>query len=210
MKNKIPNHLNNLSEQLSARTSAIIDDSKSWRIDFKVNPDDLPSDNVYVFNVEQAQIRTDWYLNTANMADDATVIFNISNSDNNTIDFTQSNLYLDNSSDPLSAYFNKGSANDTPPLQVLYNFYGASQLNLNTDLYGSILAPNADIVASPSVIWGQVIGKSWQGNMQINYNAFTPVGSNIPTIAEPNILWLFMATLIVLIIGRLYLGNPHK
>jgi len=192
-----------LSQQLAQR-AALQTIDHNWALEFKVDPNVVPVDGVYVFNITDDQLKksnggnkTDWYLNTDGMAADATVVFNITNKNGDTIDFSQSNVFLTNNSnpfgatDPLSGYFNKGSANGTPPIQVLYNFYGASQLDLKTDLYGSILAPSADIKAISSVIWGQVIGNSWEGNMQVNYNPFDPVGSTTP-VSEPSAVLLFV------------------
>jgi len=205
-------HLESLSEQLSQRTASEMI-NHSWALEFKVDPNVVPEDGVYVFNITDDQLKTnwglktDWYVNTEGMAADATVVFNVSNKNGDPVDFTQSNVFLTNnsdpykSSDPLSGYFNKGAANNTPPVQVLYNFYGASQLNLKSDLYGSILAPTADIKAIDSVIWGQVIGKSWEGNMQINYNPFDPVGETPTPVPEPASAILLLLAL-ALMLGR--------
>lgn len=205
-------HLESLSEQLSQRTASETI-NHNWALEFKVDPNVVPDDGVYVFNITDEQLKTswglktDWYVNTQGMADDATIVFNVTNQNGDPVEFTQSNIFLTNdsapysSADPLSGYFNKGAANNVPPVQVLYNFYGASQLNLKSDLYGSILAPTADIKAIDSVIWGQVIGKSWEGNMQINYNPFDPVGEPPVSVPEPTSAFLFVFAL-ALILGR--------
>lgn len=54
-------------------------------------------------------------------------------------------------------------------------------------MFGSILAPNADIKAPHGVIWGQVIANSWQGNTQINDNPFTDTTVEVP---EPTYLFI--------------------
>jgi len=200
-------HLENLSEQLSARTAYGEVDDKGWALAFSVDENVVPEDGVYVFNVTQQQFATDWYINTDGMADNATFVFNITNDNGSVVDFSQANIFLSSganpfdSTDPLSGYNNKGAANAQAPLQVLYNFYGASQLNLNSDLYGSILAPTADIKANASTIYGQVIGKSWQGNMQINYNPFDPVGTPTTPVPEPSTFIIF-ALAFALMIAR--------
>ncbi|MFT5757890.1 MAG: choice-of-anchor A domain-containing protein [Alteromonadaceae bacterium] len=204
-------HLETLSKQLSERTATSTTDH-GWALEFKVDPNVIPDDNVYVFNVTQDQFTTDWYVNTDGMKEDATVVFNISNPSSSTVTFSQANVFLANgsdpfkSSDPLSGYFNKGAANGEPPVQVLYNFYGASQLNLNTsDLFGSILAPTADIVSAAGQLYGQVIGKSWStpGNQtQINYNPFEPVpGTPTTPVPEPSTLLSFALALVIML-GR--------
>jgi choice-of-anchor A domain-containing protein len=201
-------HLENLSQELSQRTDASTVTDNGWNLEFTVDPSVVPEDGVYVFNVTQDIFTTDWYVNTDGMADDATIVFNVSNNSDSVVDFSQANIYLTtganptDSSDPLSGYYNKGAANVDTPLQVLYNFYGASQLNLNSDLYGSILAPTADIKANSSVIYGQVIGQSWEGNMQINYNPFEPVGGGDTTpVPEPSTFVIF-ALALALLLGR--------
>lgn len=209
-------HLTDLSEQLSQRTAVNADTSAGWKLDFKADPNNTPTDNVYVFNITQDQLktqwgglRTDWHLDTTGMAEGATVVFNIKNESGSVVDFTQSNIYL-NGTDALSGYFNKGSANGKPPVQVLYNFYGASQLNLNTDLYGSILAPTADIKANSSVIWGQVVGQSWEGNMQINYNPFDPVGSTPNPVPEPATLFSFLIAFVIMLVRKKSVNNKAE
>jgi choice-of-anchor A domain-containing protein len=65
---------------------------------------------------------------------------------------------------------------------VLFNFIDATTLNFSgIGLEGSILAPNADIHGQSGVIWGQVVGASWTGNMQINqvyYDGYVPALGN--------------------------------
>src|SRR6185312_2448827 len=52
---------------------------------------------------------------------------------------------------------------------VLFNFIDATSLTFSgIGMEGSVLAPNAAINGQSGVIWGQVIGSSWSGNMQIN------------------------------------------
>jgi choice-of-anchor A domain-containing protein len=62
--------------------------------------------------------------------------------------------------------------------QVLFNFIDAAALDFSgIGLQGSVLAPNAAIHGQSGVIWGQVIGASWSGNMQINqvyYDGYVP------------------------------------
>jgi len=192
-------HLENLSQQLANKTetaSVVVDGSQ---LRFNVDPSVIPSDGVYVFNVTEQMLknqwggtRTDWIVDTDNMVAGATVVFNVTNEQGQTVTMPQANVFLGDTTNPLSAHFDKDLATNTAPIQVLYNFYGASELNLNSDLYGSILAPTADIKSNQAVIWGQVMGQSWQGNMQINYNPFTPVGTPPTAVPETNTVWLFL------------------
>ena len=200
-------HLSALSEQLANRTATPASNA-GWKLDF-VPSNTTPDDDVFVFNVDEALfknqyggIRTDWHLDINAMSPNSTVVFNIldSNQDGQ-IDFTQANVFLNNSSNPLSDYFKKGLPNDKPPVQVLYNFYGANTLNIASDLYGSILAPSANIF-SDSMVYGQVIGNEWTGNGQINYNPFIPVDPPSTPVSEPSILAMLLSALLVLAYRR--------
>ncbi len=197
-------HLDNLSQQLSERTAAST--TQEWgALNFDADPNVTPVDGVYVFNVTQAQLDStyDWYLNIDGMAEDATVVFNVKNENGSTVNFAAKEIYLVDSSgssapEQLSSYKNQ-SANGKAPVQVLYNFYGASQLNLQNGIYGSILAPNADITAVTGEVYGQVVGKSWDGNMQVNYNPFEPVGNTPQAVPEPMTVVIFAIALLVLL-----------
>jgi choice-of-anchor A domain-containing protein len=204
-------HLRGLSKELANRTTThqVIqgDNINPNNLYFSVDQNaEIPADGVYVFNVTEQMIkrqnggsRSDWVVDTANMADGATVLFNLTNESGSTFTLNQANFFLNDTSNPLSGYSHEKNGTNAP-IQVLYNFYGASQLNLNSDLYGSILAPTANIKANSSVIYGQVVGKSWEGNMQINYNPFEPVG-NVTPVPEPSTFIIF-ALAFVLMISR--------
>lgn len=56
--------------------------------------------------------------------------------------------------------------------RIIYNFYEAALIEAQTSLFGTVLAPEAEIVAPQGVIWGQIIADSWNGNMQINDSPF--------------------------------------
>ena len=66
--------------------------------------------------------------------------------------------------------------------RVLYNFFEAEVLEVNAALFGSILAPNASVLAAYGLIEGQVIADSWLGNAQVNDNPFitSPVSVSAP------------------------------
>lgn len=206
-------HLENLSSNLANRTAYGQVQDHGWALEFTLDPQVVPTDGVYVFNITQDMFTTDWYINTDGMAADATFVFNISNPNSSTVDFSQANIFLSNStnphdsSNPLSGYFDGKGHVANPPLQVLYNFSGASQLNLNSNLYGSVLAPEADIVANSSVIWGQVIGKSWEGNMQINYNPFEPINGGTTPVPEAPMLLLFALAIAIMATRKVLLQN---
>ncbi len=191
------------------------------------------SDNVYVFNVTQEQVNTanEWSVN--GVSDDATIIFNITNpngayggnewnkkpndcqvGETGCVNFSQVDLSINGQQ--VSSHFplnteKKGKglwadAQHTFKNQVLYNFPDATKVNLVQSVYGSILAPNADIkVAGKGAIWGHVIGNSWEGSMQINHTPFTGVGSTPvePTpVPTPATVWIFALAFVLLYVNR--------
>ncbi|WP_448550012.1 collagen-binding domain-containing protein [Thalassotalea fusca] len=208
-------HLSALSDQLANRTATPAINA-GWKLDF-IPSNATSDDNVFVFNVDETLFqnqyggnRTDWHLDVSAMQPNSTVVFNILDSDKDgQIDFTQANVFLNNSSNPLSDYFKKGLPNDKPPVQVLYNFYGANKLNITSDLYGSILAPKANIF-SDSMVYGQVIGNEWTGNGQINYNPFVPVDPPVTAVSEPGILAMLLSALLVMVYRRRSRSNLKR
>jgi hypothetical protein len=73
---------------------------------------------------------------------------------------------------------------------VLFNFIDATSLTFSgIGMEGSVLAPDAEINGQSGVIWGQVIGASWFGNMQINqvyYDGYMPaLGNPRDNVAAP-------------------------
>ena len=215
-------HLNQLSNDLKASTAVGTSEAQWSTLTFTLTT--TPADNVYVFNVTQEQINAsiDWNVN--GVSDDATIVFNITN-DNEVagqqnwggnqdtcaqdqvgcVQFSQTNISINGTL--LSSNYQEHSYNQDFKQQVLFNFAGASQVNLASDIYGTVLAPSADIKSNPSVIYGQVIGKSWHGNMQINYNPFTPVGATaVPT---PAIIWLFLLAMMLVYVNRKALIAKH-
>ena len=68
-------------------------------------------------------------------------------------------------------------------------------------MYGSILAPMADINSGYGVIEGQVIANSWTGSFQVNDNLFvSSVASSSNSVSIPaptNIAFLLLGLLII-------------
>ncbi len=212
-------HLNQLSENLMATTAHGEGIKDGWPLVF--TPTSTPDDNVYVFNVLQEQINSTNEWRIEGVSSDATVVFNITNPNAvagktnwggnkdtcaqgqvGCVQMSQTNIKLNGQL--LSDHVNKDHMNNRLASQVFFNFAGATQVNLATDLYATVLAPQADIKANPSVIWGQVIGKSWQGNMQINYDPFNNVGNGTtPTpVPTPATIWIFALALALVYVNR--------
>jgi choice-of-anchor A domain-containing protein len=154
-------NLNNLSLNLSligANSSANVEYSTQKLVGSGQNG--VGSD-LHVFSLDASDMElTDYLLSQVDKDD--TVLLNISGKDITTSsgNFGGSNLSLANMSD-----------------NILFNFYEAENLTINAALFGTILAPKANISAPWGVIWGQVIANSWVGNTQINDSPFV---SNIP------------------------------
>lgn len=118
---------------------------------------------LHYFDVSGADLDSATTFGFQNIASDDTVIINVSGSD------------IDISGGDFSG-LQSFSEN------VLFNFYQATDFDLNTAFWGSTLAVGADINCSSAggVIWGQVVANSWGNegngcNVQINYNPFEPV-----------------------------------
>ena len=208
-------HLNKLSKDLAAVTAHGVGVKDGWPLVFK--PTTTPDNNVYVFNVTQEQINSTNEWSVEGVSADATVVFNVTNPNKvagksnynknecaqgakSCVHLSQTNIKING--ELLSEHYQKGYLNNNFKQQVLFNFAGATQVNLATDLYASVLAPKADIKANPSVIWGQVIGKSWQGNMQINYSPFTPIGGGTTPVPTPASLWIFALAIALVYVNR--------
>ncbi len=215
-------HLNQLSNNLQATTSSGTTSSgNDWQGNpsgpLTFTPTTTPSDNVYVFDVTQEQINQGVTWDVIGVNDDATIVFNITN-DNKVkgnkwwtgADQCQAGqtgcMQLNgqqvsvngNRLDPV----NVDSLAGRPAHQVLYNFVGATQVVLNGSTYGSVLAPSADIKALTGHVVGQVIGKSWDGNMQINYNPLPPTGSPTTPVPTPSTIWLFFLAVALTFVNR--------
>jgi choice-of-anchor A domain-containing protein len=67
--------------------------------------------------------------------------------------------------------------------QVIYNFRNATSLNMSAiGILGSVLAPNADVVANNGVLHGTGVFKNLSGSMQFNDYLFT---GDLPPQTEP-------------------------
>lgn len=84
---------------------------------------------------------------------------------------------------------------------VIYNFYQATALNTGSGATGSILAPLADITGGYTAINGNVIGKSWNTNTQVNVNgmfkATEVAGLTVTPVPEPESYAILLAGLAV-------------
>ncbi len=78
--------------------------------------------------------------------------------------------------------------------RVLFNFTDASEISINTFVWGSILAPKADFRGQGHVE-GTVIGQSVSQAFELGHEPFRPQGNAVP---EPQSLALLLAGLVAL------------
>jgi choice-of-anchor A domain-containing protein len=151
------------------------------------------------------------------VSDDATIIFNVTN-DNNVASRDYSKelceedqvgcITMKQTTVSINGMYKHENLQEHSlvnrlPSQILYNFSGITKLNLFTNIFGTILAPSAEITAQNGVIWGSVIGKSWEsaGAFQINHDPFIP---SISEVAAPGSIFIVMLGLGILILrGKL-------
>jgi choice-of-anchor A domain-containing protein len=100
-----------------------------------------------------------------------------------------------------SLRFDGGTGNDFGKygFNVIYNFYEATSLNTGSGATGSILAPLADITGGYTAINGNVIGKSWNTNTQVNvkgmFQATEVAGLPVSAVPEPESYAMLLAGL---------------
>lgn len=124
--------------------------------------------SLQVFNVDGKALSSSTWLQIQNLAQDATVVFNVSGD--------------------VSGFSNMGmGALEAIKNKVLFNFYEATTVNIGSvAVLGSILAPTAQInTTAGAVIWGTTIAKSWTGSAQQNTTTaqqnYVPFTGELPT-----------------------------
>ncbi len=219
-------HLNNLSAQLATQTTAATKAASDAHV-LTFTPAKTTSDNVYVFNLTQEDFNRYGGFNVQGVNSDALIVFNISNPNKiasqfgetdpdagfckkgeaNCVVFSQKSVYLN------GVNASKGTSNLTAPLasQILYNFKDVSRLKIASDVYGSVLAPKAAIETSASVVWGQVMAKSWTGNSEIDPAPLKqPTGTKPPAVSEPS-MWLALLVIFAgFLVNRRHANNVWR
>jgi len=215
-------HLNKLSTDLmNATTHGVgIKDNQRDGSPLVFTPTQTPSDDVYVFNVSQEEINNNSSIFVEGVSSDATIVFNITNENNiasksnwknyecvegqeNCAGLSQ--IAVSINGELVSDHLNKADLDNRIDNQVLFNFGNATSVNIAASVYGSILAPNADIKGVSGHVYGQIIGKSWESDMQINYNPFSSTGVNPPDptpVPTPVTLWIFVLAFALLYVNR--------
>ena len=134
--------------------------------------------NTLFVDVNQQILDSAWGFLTKGLAQGSRVVLNVSG-ESVSMNSSKDWLFKD------AAYaFNHSSSN------VLFNFYEATSIDIGGGIYGSILAPNADINGNSGVLTGQVIANSFSGSTQLNYSPFET--DEPPTsVSEPAVPALF-------------------
>jgi choice-of-anchor A domain-containing protein len=157
------------------------------------------SADVQVFQLTSSLLSTAWGFDVIDIDITDTIIFNISG---NNAQLSGANFY---NYDSVFDAADLGSHTQN----IIFNFYQASSLHIDTGVWGSILAVNADINCGSGVIWGQVYAQSWGSqtnpcNVQVNYSPFyeRELAQDTVTIDEPANAFLVFSTLAFLYTRR--------
>lgn len=133
--------------------------------------------NVQVFDLTSAALGSVNNFKFSNLHTNDTLILNISGTD----------VTLSGGYDGFKNY------------NVLYNFYEAKNLTLsNVGLYGSVLAPLANLAGGGGQINGNVVVGNWASNIQVNANHYfnaTNVAGYVSAVPEPETYAMLLAGL---------------
>ena len=210
-------HLNALSDQLAAMTASVSGPTAGDYATLTFRPAVPSADKVYVFELTQEMLDSSYGINIEGVDTDALVVFNVTNTTGyamknysnggfcktgntgcavmklETVKFNGVNTAGDTSKDRNASPLAK---------QVLFNFNDLSSIKLASNVFGTILAPQAAIHSTDAPIWGQVIASSWVGNAQINLGPLTPRGDATPDVSTPPVTLLFFTALVSLMWWR--------
>lgn len=148
-----PANFNAMADNAKKVSTALSNATETGRSSISYGGMTLTGNNkaVEVFDITGSALSSVSYFNLNKLQSGATLIFNISGKD--AIGFNQNGVGL----------------NGFDKYNVLFNFYEASNLNLqNVGVYGSILAPLATVTGNGGVVNGQVIVGNWLSNVQVN------------------------------------------
>ena len=133
--------------------------------------------NVQVFDLTSAALGSVNNFKFSNLHTNDTLILNISGTD----------VTLSGGYDGFKNY------------NVLYNFYEAKNLTFsNVGLYGSVLAPLANVAGGGGQINGSVVVGNWASNIQVNANHYfnaTNVAGYVSAVPEPETYAMLLAGL---------------
>lgn len=186
-------HLNKLSEQLAKSTATNINRQENWS-ELVFTPAAPNASNIYVIDLTQQDLNqfSTFKIDNKNIAKDALIVFNVKPADKSTtVEFKISQMDLGNNIS-THKFINSQTQQSGIDKHILFNFYGVTNLNLKSSVYGSILAPTANINASTGVAWGHVIANSWKGNMQMNWAPLDVPKGSTPPVSAPSPIALLL------------------
>jgi choice-of-anchor A domain-containing protein len=138
--------------------------------------------DVQVFELTSTLLSSAWGFDVINIDIADTIIFNISGSSGQ---LSGANFY---NYDSIFDAADLGSHSEN----IIFNFYQANSLHIDTGVWGSILAVDAEVNCGSGVVWGQVYAQSWGSQVnpcrvQVNYSPFNEreVTQNTIAINEP-------------------------
>ncbi|MGB3727200.1 MAG: choice-of-anchor A family protein [Glaciecola sp.] len=185
-------HFQQLSSTLSSQSNT--SNTTKWS---NLLLDTKDSTQTFITNIAASDIANFSSVLTTSEALGARIVFNISGVN---IDLN-GNDWLIKTSDWVSH-----SANN-----VLFNFFEATTVNINTALYGSVLAPNANVFGNGGMINGQLIANSFTTGVngsgtQLNDAVFNSDPSDIATgivnANSPSVVLLFLLTVGAIFVGQ--------
>jgi choice-of-anchor A domain-containing protein len=192
-------YLTDMSASLANMVATDAIEKWSTSLDFTVADEDV-NDDVHIFNVSADALldRNNWYFNNTG---DKQVVVNVFGEVNESLDI--GGQFINNT----QLNYSDSSLSGRQASQLLFNFVDATSVELTGSLYGSVLAPKADM-SGAMTLWGQLIANSLDvsGSFnQINYDPFMPVTDSsqpVTEVSEPA-TWLLMLMAITFIGLRL-------
>jgi choice-of-anchor A domain-containing protein len=153
---------------------------------------DLVNNTLFV-NTSSSALESVWGLFTDAVDFGTRLVINVSGSD---ININAKDWLIKN-----DQYISHQSEN------VLYNFYEANTVTVAGGFYGSILAPNADVVGKSGMIYGQLIADSFDGGTQLNRAVFnadpkTPKTDSVSVDSPSSLLLIALGTFLLAALRR--------
>ena len=143
-----------------------------------------------IFNLTESSFESAWGFFANNIEQDQEVIVNVGGT----------HIDIDSADYLVKATDWSWIGNDA---HILFNFYEAEEIILGGAFHGTILAVEADIVASGGSVDGQVIANSWQGATQLNAPLFQHSAPKTVEVSEPETIYLML-------LGVMLLGGAQR
>ncbi len=143
-----------------------------------------------IFNLTESSFESAWGFFVNNIEQDQEVIVNVGGT----------HIDIDSADYLVKATDWSWVGNDA---HILFNFYEAEEIILGGAFHGTILAVEADIIASGGSVDGQVIADSWQGATQLNAPLFQHSVASVVAVSEPGTIYLML-------LGVMLLGGAQR